>query len=74
MTGSKVVDYRFKKTVSGSSHYLPVRIPFIWFPIVYHYIFGIGQAKEYRGTIWHVYFYDGYSTWINRASLRILAV
>jgi len=74
MTESIRVNAYHNKKVAGSSLYLPEPTPFIWFPIVYHYIFGIGQAKEYRGFMWHVYFYDGYSTWINRASLRILAV
>lgn len=43
---------------------------------VWHYIFGRGQAREYRAwnrhVFWLVQFANGYSTWINRTALTVL--
>jgi len=54
------------------TNYLELPRPFIFFPSVYHYWHGIGQAREYRGTYWHVYWMTGERSWINRESLKII--
>jgi len=64
-----------RATVRGeNSGYLADSKPFTFFPLVYHYKFGAGYAKEYRGNFWYIDFVDNPSLWINKQALRIIAV